>query len=33
MLDFDLPDNMEVNLKDFLKEMKNAPSFKDSIGM
>lgn len=32
MLYFDLPDNMKVNLKDFLEEVKNAPSFKDSIG-
>lgn len=32
VLDFDLPDNKEVDLKDFLREIKESPRFKESIG-
>ena len=33
MFDFDLSDNMEVELQDFLMKLKDTPSFKDSVGM
>lgn len=32
MLDFDLPDSKEVDLKDFLKGIRESPHFKESVG-